>query len=281
LNFLFKKNLIGGKSSQMSNKKLEELQHILEEKNNVENLNEFVMQNETKEIDQIFMEYVLETRPNSIEIFQILTRRIEEKQFNLQKKEEYYVRKLIQYMELNFEDETGALELFQTYFNTNPQKKQILLFLIDELSKLDGDVYIYYFATLLLDLNTGMGGDWPKFYDICLPIWMEKLESGMDDELVLRVLTKIINDEKIEKTKKFQMIYKKFERFLKPSCKENFEFISEFSNELTEKQIMMYVKMFQKLVLSDIISNVYESYLKIFKTILIKYPNKSDEISQQ
>jgi hypothetical protein len=263
----------------MSNKKLDELQKILES-NNKDSLNKFIIENKTK-TDQIFLEYVLKTRPNSNILFQTATQRIQDGEFNLHEKEEHYVRKLIQYMEKHFMEETGALELFQTFFNTNPQKKNLLIYLTSEISKMDGDVYFYYFAILFLGLKTGMGNDWSKFYQVTFPIWMEKLEYGMDDDLVFRVLTNIVNDEEKEKTKKFQMVYKKFERFLKSPFSDVLEFVSTFSNELTEKQIMMYVKFFQKVFSKELIPNVSQMYLKIFKSIMVNFPNKSDETLQK
>jgi hypothetical protein len=258
----------------MSHKKLEELQKISKE---IDLINKFILQNTTNN-DQIFMEYILQKRPNSKLIFQIVTERIQSKQFNLRNKEEHYLRKLIQFMKNHKE----SLKLFQLFLNSNPEKKKLVFYLTDELSKFESFDLIFL-ADLLLGLKTGIRGHWPEFYEFCLPKLMEKLvKRWRSDFFIFDVLTKLVNDEEIEKTVKFQLVYYFVEEFLDFSRQETLEFMSTFSNELTESQLMENVKMFP-IHISDkyMSSNFYDCYVKFFKTILVKYPKKSEEISKE
>jgi hypothetical protein len=262
----------------MSQKKLNELQSILKI-NDTLNLFKFILQN-NKSVDQIFTEHILQKKPNSNFIFQILTQRIQNKQFNLQNKEDHYIRKLIQFMEKNFNGQPEVLKLFQLFFNLNPGKKKILICLTNELSSFGSD--LNFLEALVSGLKTGMGGNWLKFYQNFLPIWMGKLQYNRGDALIFKILTKIINDEELEKTEKFQIIYKEIEEFLDFSKKETMEFISNFSNELTKSQLMECLMMFQTHISKkNYFSNVFEIYLKFFKTVLVKYPNDSEAISQE
>jgi hypothetical protein len=262
----------------MSQKKLHELQPFLKI-NNQDSLNKFILQNNST-IDQIFMEHILQKKPNSNLIFQILTQRIQNKQFNLQNKEEHYTRKLIQFMEKNFKEQPEVLKLFQLYFNLNPEKKKILIYLTNELSSFGSD--LNFLGALVSGLKTGMGGNWLKFYQNFLPMWMGKFQNNWRDPLIFKILTKIVNDEELEKTEKFQIIYKEIEEFLDFSRENTMVFISNFSNELTKSQLIECLMMFQTHIPKEnYFSKAFEIYVKFIKTVFVKYPNEFGAISQE
>jgi hypothetical protein len=266
------------RQSQMSHKKLEELQTISKE---IDLINKFILQN-TNNNDQIFMEYILQKRPNSKLIFQMVTERIQSKKFNLRNKEEHYLRKLIQFMKKNFENDKESLKLFQLFLNSNPEKKKLVFYLTDELSKFES-FDLNFLVDLLLGLKTGIRGNWPEFYEFCLPKLMEKFEKRWyRDYFIFDVLEKLINDEEIEKTEKFQLVHYSVEEFLDFSRLQTLEFMSTFSNELTESQLMENVNMFSIHISNKSMrSKFYDCYVMFFKTILVKYPKKSEEISKR
>jgi hypothetical protein len=273
-------------------KKFEELQTILKDFKE-ESLKQFTTQNKTI-IDQIFMEYILEVKqerkgkhqkifhfqPNYDIIIQSINQRIQEKSFDLKDKEEYFIRKLIQNMESQYDgDLKEMLILFILYFNSNPGNTKVLLFLKDELSKHE-DFNYDFLGDLLIGLNTGMNDHWISLYDFILPILANSLILELDykESMVFEVFERLIEDEKEEskKIQKFQIIYKCIDQFEQDPFDEFFDFISNHTKLLNKEQILILFESFKNQFRS---SN--EIFFNFFKIIVERHPEEIENFSQK
>jgi hypothetical protein len=272
--------MIGQHYRKKMEQKLVELQTILDVTNSDKKLkkfNDFIFKHQ--EVDQIFIEYILDEPKTTLVFVQVILR-ISEKKFDLLDKEEFYFRKIIQTMLKKYEGEINELmELFSDFINIYPEKSILLFIFMDEFSKLKKkDPHIL--IDLLSNLEVGTDDHFMKFFDFFLPIVTRELDDPLETALILDCLTKIIDSQ--EQEKKFQMVYKcvaPFFQNLETVSMETLQFLSMFGGNLTKEQFLDYMKLYEPLIHTEKFESIFPFYFEFFAQCIIKFPMECEEMS--